>query len=181
VGKKSEYEIGFTGLPDGQHSFSFEIGKKFFEQFDYSDIKDASLKVSLVLHKKPTLITADFEIAGKVKVMCDVCTDDFLLPVKGTGHLVYKFGEEDLDDENVVTVYPHETEINVSQPIYEFTCLLLSAKRIHPKGKCNAEMLGDIDRYLMVEAPKKSKKSEKPTVKDEEIDPRWAALKKLKK
>ena len=125
-------------------------------------------------------MTADFEIAGKVKVMCDVCTDDFYLPVKGTGQLVYKFGDEDMDDESVVTVYPHESEINVSQPIYEFTILLLPAKRIHPKGKCNAEMLENIDRYIMVEKPKKEpKKSEKPGNKDD-IDPRWAALKKLK-
>jgi uncharacterized metal-binding protein YceD (DUF177 family) len=187
VGKKSEYVIGFTGLPDGQHLFSFKIGKSFFEQLDYSEIKDASLDVKLVLQKKPTLMMADFEIKGKVKVMCDSCTDDFFLPVKGTASLVYKFGEEDMDDESVVTVYPNETEINISQPVYEFTTLLLPARRIHPKGKCNPEMTGDIDRYLMVEAPKKGKSTPKDTgtgkaaPKDEDIDPRWAALKKLRK
>jgi len=181
VGKKSEYVIGFTSLPDGKHLYSFEIGKTFFEQLDYSEIKDAKLKVKLTLEKKPNMMMANFEIAGKVKVMCDVCTDDFDLPIKGTGNLIYKFGEEDLDDENVTTIYPHETEINVSQPIYEFSFLLLPARRIHPKGKCNQEMLTDIDKYLMVEKKTKKSKTEISEKEEEkEIDPRWAALKKLK-
>lgn len=180
MGKKSEYVLGFTSLPDGKHLFSFEVEKSFFEQLDSSEIKDAKLKVKLTLEKKPTMMMANFEIAGKVKVMCDLCTDDFDQPIKGTGDLIYKFGEEDLDDENVITVYPHETEIDVAQPIYEFAYLLLPVRRIHPKGKCNQEMLNDIDQYLMVKKSTKKSKEEIPEKKDEEIDPRWAALKKLK-
>lgn len=180
MGKKSEYVLGFTSLPDGKHLYSFEIGKSFFEQLDSSEIKDAKLKVKLTLQKKPTMLMANFEIAGKVKVMCDLCTDDFDQPIKGTGDLIYKFGEEDLDDENVITIYPHETEIDVAQPIYEFTYLLLPVRRIHPKGKCNQEMLNDIDQYLMVKKSTKKSKEEIPEKKDEEMDPRWAALKKLK-
>ena len=113
MGKKSEYLIGFTGLTDGRHEFAFEIGKTFFEQLEYSEINDAKLTVQLVLEKKPTLMQADFDIEGKVNVMCDRCTDYFDLPIKGKSTLIYKFGEEDMDDENVVTVYPNETEINV--------------------------------------------------------------------
>lgn len=181
MSKKSEYLLGFTSLPDGKHLFSFEIGKTFFEQLDYSEIKDAKLKVRLSLEKQPNMMIADFEIAGKVKVMCDVCTDEFDLPIKGTRSLVYKFADEDLDDENVSTIYPHETEINVSQPIYEFTTLLLPVRRIHPKGKCNQDMLNDIDRYLMIEKKSKGKKVDEPEKDTKDVDPRWAALKKLKK
>jgi len=180
VGKKSEYVLGFTSLPDGKHLFNFEIGKTFFEQLDHSEIKDAKLKVKLTLEKKPTMMMANFEIVGKVKVMCDLCTDDFDLPIKGIGDLIYKFGEEDLDDENVTTVYPHEAEIDVTQPIYEFSYLLLPARRVHPKGKCNQEMLNDIDQYLMVKKTAKKSKEEIAKKNDEEIDPRWSALKKLK-
>lgn len=181
MGKKSEYLIGFTGLTDGRHEFAFEIGKTFFEQLEYSEINDAKLTVQLVLEKKPTLMQADFEIEGKVNVMCDRCTDYFDLPIKGTSTLIYKFGEEDLDDENVVTVYPNETEINVVHPIYEFTILLLPARRVHPEGKCNQETLQDIDKYLMVEEkPTKKEKISEPKKNEDEVDPRWAALQKLK-
>lgn len=180
MAKKSEYKIGFTGLTDGKHEFTFEIGKTFFEQLEYSEIKDADLNVKLVLEKKPTMMVADFDIKGKVNVMCDRCTDYFDMPVSGSSSLIYKFGQEDLDDENVVVVFPNETEIDVTHPIYEFTCLAIPFRRVHPEGKCNQEMLQNIDKYLMVEEkPSKAKKTSgvKP---EDEIDPRWAALKQLK-
>lgn len=179
MGKKSEYQIGFTGLTDGQHRFTFEIEKPFFEQLEYSEINDASLIVQMALEKKPTIMTAEFEIEGKVNVMCDRCTDYFDIQIKGKSTLIYKFGDEDMDDENVVTVYPNETEINVVHPIYEFTVLLLPARRVHPDGKCNQAMLQDIDKYLMVEDSTNDKISEKDQI-NEDVDPRWAALQKLK-
>ena len=78
-------------------------------------------------------------------------------------------------------VYPNETEINVVHPIYEFTILLLPARRVHPEGKCNQETLQDIDKYLMVEEkPTKKEKISEPKKNEDEVDPRWAALQKLK-
>lgn len=180
MAKKSEYRIGFTGLADGKHEFAFEIGKTFFEQLDYSEISDATLNVTLNLEKKQTMMLADFHIKGSVTVMCDRCTDDFSLPVAGDYNLIYKFGSEDVDDENVVVVFPHESEIDVSHPIYEFTCLLLPARRIHPEGQCNQEMLQSIDQYLMVEEKTQPKKEVTKNIENEDVDPRWAALKQLK-
>jgi len=188
VAKKSEYNIGFTGLTDGKHEFTFEIGKTFFEQLEYSEINDAELKVKMVLEKKPTMMLASFDIAGKVKVMCDRCTDDFFIPVKGDAEIIYKFGTEELDDENVIVVLPNETEIQVAHPIYEFTCLMLPVRRIHPEGQCNQEMLKSIDQYLMVEEksikkdkPSNEKESKVEPKNEDDIDPRWSALKDLKK
>ena len=178
VARKSEYNIGFTGLTDGKHQFTFEIDNKFFEQLGYTEFEKAKLNVDLVLEKKPNMLIADFAIEGMVNLMCDRCTDYFDMPLKGTGNLIYKFSENDLDDENVVTIYPNETDINVAQPIYEFTLLMLPARRVHPEGKCNQEMLNDIDNYLMVEQTNAEKNEE---IKNKtEVDPRWAALDKLK-
>lgn len=181
MGKKSEYLIGFTGLTDGQHEFIFEIDKTFFEQLEYSEINDAKLKVNMMLDKKPTMMTASFEIEGKVNVMCDLCTDYFDIQIKGKSNLIYKFGDEDMDDENVVTVYPNETEIDITHPVYEFTVLLLPARRVHPDGKCNQAMLQDIEKYLMVEeTPARKEEISEPEKNTDEVDPRWAALQKLK-
>jgi hypothetical protein len=92
--------------------------------------------------------------------MCDRCTDYFDLPISGRINFDLQIRRsEDMDDENVMTVYPGETDINiVAQPIYEaivqfYFCRLAE---VHPEGMCNQEMLQDIDKYLMVE--------EKPTV-----------------
>lgn len=179
MAKKSEYHIGFTGLSDGIHEFSFHLGKTFFEQLDYTEIADADLQVKLVLEKKPNMLLATFSLEGTVNIMCDRCTDYFDLPISGQSELIYKFSEQDLDDEHVMTIYPNETEINVAQPIYEFVILLLPARRVHPDGKCNQEMLNDIDQYLMIQAENNNSEDEIKS-EDDEVDPRWAALQKLK-
>jgi len=181
VGKKSLYSIGFTGLPDGKHQFNYKIDETLFEEFDYTEIKKAKLSVNLELEKKPNLMIADFSVSGKINIMCDVCTDYFDINLRGFGQLIYKFSDEDLDDENVVTVYPNETEIDVAQPIYEFTLLLIPTKRVHSKGKCNQEMIKDIDKYLMVEIEPNLNHPDKENKNECDADPRWDALKKLKK
>lgn len=182
VAGKSEYRIGFTGLSDGHHSFTFQIGKSFFDPLDYSEIRDGDLQVKLDLEKKAAMMIASFDISGKVNVMCDRCTEYFDLPVSGKSNLIYKFSDENLDDENVQTIYPNETEIDVSHPLYEFISTMLPVRRLHPEGECDVEMLKSIDQYLMVEEQKTSI-SQSDQINDEEQiepDPRWAALRKLK-
>lgn len=181
MAKKTEYQIGFTGLADGVHDYTFKIGKKFFEQLDYSDIQNANLDVQLKLEKKPNMLLAAFSLSGTVNVMCDRCTDFFDLQIKGDYNLIYKFSEQDLDDENVVTIYPNETEINVAQPIYELTILLIPPRKTHPnESDCNQEMLNDIDKYLIIQAENNQTSENINEADDNEVDPRWAALQKLK-
>jgi len=180
VGKKSEYVIGFSSLSDGRHDYHYKIGDTFFEQFDYTDIEGADLVLDVVLDKKPTMIVVDFNVSGHLKVMCDRCTDSFNFPIKGKESVIYKFSDEYLDDEKIITILPHEVEIDITVPVYEFSSLLLPSRRIHPKGECNQEMLNEIDNYLMVKA-KKVEEEEEIEQDENEIDPRWSKLKDLKK
>jgi len=184
VGKKSEYEIGFTSLLDGKHEYRYEIEDTFFEQFDYSDIEGAKLNLVVVLDKSPNMITVDFKTEGTIKVMCDRCTDSFDLSVEGEDDIIYKFSDEEIDDEKILSIASNETSIDLSTPIYEFTTLLLPSRRLHPVGECNEEMLKEIDNYLMVETDDvdtaNNQNSDESQESEEEIDPRWAKLKKLK-
>lgn len=146
---RSDFEINFTSLKEGQHTFNYKIEDTFFEQLDYSVIEKGNLDVEFTLDKKSTLMTAEFHIKGKVTVMCDRCTDSFELPVSTSNELVYKFGDELIDDESVVVILPREFEIDVKHPIYEFTATSLPLKKLHPKGECNEEMLKIMDQYLL--------------------------------
>jgi len=182
VGKKSEYEIAFVGLRDGKHDFHFKIGDTFFEQFETTDIEGADLALEMVLDKEPNMLQVDFRVKGKLKVMCDRCTESFYYPVGGEDDVIYKFTEKELDDEKIIALAPNETEIDITQPVYEFVSLLLPYKRVHPEGECNEEMLNEINNYLMVaEDEADDEEVENETEAEEEIDPRWSELKKLKK
>jgi uncharacterized protein len=183
VRKKSEYVIGFSSLSDGKHEFHYKIENEFFEHFELSEVEGAELTVDLLLEKKPNMLIANFKAEGRIKIMCDKCTDSFNYPVAGEDEVIYKFTEEELDDEKVISILPNEIDIDITIPIYEFTTLLLPSRRIHPEGECNEEMLKEIDNYLMVESDDDEEQEtdndrEEPT--DNEIDPRWSQLKNLK-
>jgi len=178
---KSEYVIGFSSLKDGRHDYHYKIDNTFFEQFEYTDIQGADLVLDVVLDKKPNMIILEFKVVGYLTVMCDRCTDSFNYPIKGEESVIYKFTDEDLDDEKIIAILPHEVEIDITIPVYEFATLLLPQRRIHPKGECNEEMLNEIDNYLMVEgAAGTEEEDDKPIEDENEIDPRWSKLKDLK-
>jgi len=145
-----DFVIGFSSLKEGKHIFNYKVGGSFFEQFENSEIQKGELEVEVELDKKPTLMNARFQIDGEVVVMCDRCTDDYSQKVNLTSELIYKFSDEQMEDENIVVVFPNEFQIDVSHPIYEFIITSLPGKRLHPNGTCNEEMLKIMDNYLLV-------------------------------
>ena len=147
---KNAYFIAFSSLKEGKHLFNYEIENSFFEQFDFSEIEKGSLKVELELEKKSTLMNAKFQINGMVEVMCDRCTDNYNQDVNATNKLVYKFSNEEMDDENIIVVFPNEFQIDVSHSIYEFIITALPSKKLHPNQACNEEMLKIMDKYLLI-------------------------------
>lgn len=179
MGRKSEFVIQFVGLQEGVHHFHYHVDDKFFELLDYSEFNQAKVDLELVFEKKVNMLVLTYNLKGVVTIMCDRCTDDFTLPVEGSFELIYKFGEGVSEDENIVILADNEIEVDITQPIYEFTALLLPSKRLHPEGMCNEEMLKMMDGYLMVEN-NQEEKNDQSTDEDDDIDPRWEGLKNLK-
>ena len=168
-----EFLIQFAGLKQGKHQFEFEIGKAFFDDFNFEEFNDVNVKVNLVLEKKSTMLELTFKHKGTVNVPCDLSNEDFDLPVKGKLNLIVKFGDEYNDENEEMLVLPHgEYQVDVSQYIYEMIVLSVPSKRIHPgikDGTLNAEILDKLKEL----APKEEHK------KEENTDPRWDQLKKL--
>ncbi len=177
----AEYSITFTSLNEGTHEFKYELNNEFFEHFDYADIEGAEMTLEVTLEKKPNMMVVSFYADGKLKVMCDRCTEDFFFPVAGDDQIIYKFSEEAAEDEKIYLVGPNEISINIAEPAFEFISLLLPARRIHEEGECNQEMLEQIDDYLMIESEIEEEEEEpEQESEDNNTDPRWDALKKLK-
>ena len=75
----SPYLIKFSGLKEGIHCFDYELGNKFFKNFDYHDFLDAKLLANLELEKKSTLLNLKFLFSGEIDVQCDVSMENFTL------------------------------------------------------------------------------------------------------
>jgi len=169
-----EYHISFSGLKDGEHSFDFQIGKEFFLAFKEDKIIDSNIHLNLLLHKQESMLQWDFSIKGQVEVACDRCTELFWYPIELNELFIVKFGPETKEEsENILVLNENEHEIHLEQYIYEFISLSLPMKLIHPEDEhgnsdCNIDFLDSYTNEPKVET-------------DDIIDPRWAALKKLKK
>ena len=167
------YDIQFVGLKQGHHRFDYEIGKSFFEYYDFDEFNDVDIEVELGLEKKSNFLELEFSIKGSVNVNCDLTNEPYDQSLDNRLFLVVKFGEEYNDDDEEILILPHGSyELNVAQYIYELIVLSVPSKRVHPgviDGTLKSELLDKL-KELSPEGMNKNK---------EEIDPRWNTLRKL--
>lgn len=166
------YTIPLSGLKEGHHTFDFEIGNKFFDLFDESEINEGELVAVVEIEKMTSHMDLIIKISGRVKTSCDRCLELYGQPVECENRLLVRLGRVfDDSDPEIITVPSAEHELDLKHYIYEFIHLALPIQRIHPfdnegESTCNPVMLQKLEEYL---------------VKDEEADsdPRWNELKKL--
>ena len=87
---------------------------------------------------------------------------------------VVKFGEEyDDSNEEIITIPHYYSEFNIAQFIYEAVVLAIPMKKVSPAALENEEFQDLLDKF--------SPKINEEKADDEDIDPRWKALNKLRK
>ena len=169
------FVLAFAGLKEGIHHFSLDITSTFFDAFDYTEFNSAVLNTEIELNKKTTLLELYFSISGTVNVSCDVSNEPFDLPINPTHELVVKFGDVFNDENEHLLVLPHGShQVDLAQTLFETVVLAVPQKRVHPgieNGSLHSDLLDRLDELH----PNESTKAPETT------DPRWDALKKLKK
>lgn len=144
-----EYRIPFIGLKPGLHQYSFTLNDAFFEAFKYSEIEHASIEAALELDKRPNMLVLHFVLDGEIEVLCDRCGDPIRQPLKGKHDLIVKFGEESGDtDDDLIILGPAESDVDVSQFLYEYAHLDLPARHVHATPEdCNQTVLNELQKY----------------------------------
>jgi len=161
--------IPFSGLKVGNHPYTFEIEDKFFEHFEYSEIKKGNIHVDCMLDKQVRMMVLFFDLTGRITVPCDRCGEEFDLPVEGSQKLIVKFGLDHKEEaEDILVITEKEHELDISQFLYEYVHLLLPIKKTHGTDE-NGKSLCDpeVTRYII-------------ETEDQPVDPRWEVLRKLK-
>lgn len=169
----SKYDIHIQGLEDKRYTLDFEGENAFFEAFEQDLITKGHFKAVVKLNKNSSFIQLDFEITGVVELMCDRSLELFDEPIQTFDKYIYKFGDryEEITDE--LEMIPHgAATINIAQHIYDFIAITIPMKRLHPRFR-DEEF--DEDGLLLYSTDKETVEE-----KAQEIDPRWAALGKLK-
>ena len=167
----SPYLIKFSGLKEGIHLFNYELGNKFFRNFDYYDFLDAKLFAKLELEKQSTLLNLKFSFNGEIEVQCDVSMESFDLKLETEHAVVVKFKDDIIStDDKVIFMPAGSHSIDVSHLIYESIILAVPQKKVHP-GIENGSLKSEIVEKLEELRPKKNF--------NEKTDPRWDKLKDL--
>lgn len=164
-----EFIIPFFGLKQGIHEFRFKIDQAFFEAFESSLIEDPDIDVKFEIEIMSNMLIMTFKAAGTFVAPCDRCGEDLKIPITADERVIVKFGDETYDQTDEIIMLSHNThEIDISHRIYEMLILGIPNKRVHPSIQdCDADVLNH-DDY------------KEESEEEEELDPRWDALKKLK-
>ena len=165
-----DFDIGIFKLKNGLHHYHFLVDEVFFECFENSPVKKARSEVELGLVKTDTFIKLSFDISGNIELTCDRSLKTFDHPVKLKKELILKFGEEDKELSDEISLISWNTEyINVAQFIFEFIGLATPMRKIHPELRDQINMEEDIIYSTVIEDDMKT-----------EIDPRWSVLRNIK-
>ncbi len=169
---KDEYIIRPEGLKVGLHEFNFVLNDEFFSNWGEMDFSNSDINANVTLNKEETLLTFDIEMNGFVNFHCDLCVQSYVQDVSSKNTIFFKFGNESESTDDVVYIKREDNSIDLQQYLYEFLILSLKSKRNCKESSveqdvCNEDVLkilrGEIEEEL-----------------EEEIDPRWKELLKLK-
>nr|WP_255478813.1 DUF177 domain-containing protein [Rufibacter sp. XAAS-G3-1] len=165
------------------HSYEFELDDRFFELFEQELILGGNLKAEVVLHKSELLLQFDFHIKGTVRLTCDRSLEDFEHPLEVEQTLLVRYGPEDLElDVNVLQIVPETQYINIAQHLYDYIGLAIPMKKLHPRFVEEDQERDDpeAEGLLIYSTGSEGEDDEDDEDEDGPIDPRFAALRKLK-
>lgn len=165
------FTVNIVGLSNRAHSFDYKIGDAFFQQYGSEILSGGEFEAKVVLDKHETFIDADFTIAGKAKLVCDRSLEPFEEPMNIHRKVMFKYGEEptELTDE-IVVISRDEQSLELGQLMYEFISLEIPIKKLHPRFRDEDDNEGKNEGKIVYRSE----------IKEEDIDPRWEKLKKLK-
>lgn len=135
--------LPIKGLSGGKHVFDFIIGQEFFSDFGNTQIKDADFGVEITIQRHASYLQAVCHSKGYVVVECDRCLDDLKIPIDVTSNLTVRFAASSVESEedDVIVVEDSISELDLSQEVYDYICLSMPLQKVHPKGKCNPDVM----------------------------------------
>ncbi len=148
--ENTEFLIPLNGLAGLDSEFQWHAGKEFFESFENAEILDAEIVANAAARKAGDCVEVDCTLKGSVVVSCDRCLADLNLPVDveialSVRHEGQQAAEE--PDRETIIIPAEESALDMSQIIYDWTCISLPLRKVHPDGECDPEVV----RHLGIE------------------------------
>ena len=149
--------VDLNGLSSGERHWSGTLDGKFFVSFGNTEILDAGVSVEVGARKTEAGALVDVLMKGKLTVSCDRCLEDLQIPVESEALLEVRHeGRTETapeDGRELVFIGVEETELDLTQVVYDYLCLSLPIQRHHEDGKCNPQVLKYLNAGKSEEKP----------------------------
>ena len=153
--KNQQYiKLPVHNMLPGKHEYRFHIGKEFFSLIENSEFDDGDIIVDIIAERYSNYININSFLDGELKVICDRCLDEFMIPIEGENRLsiritddIPEYNEEDSEtEEDIMYINTDEEESDLTMYIYESIYLALPIQRLHAddengESTCNPDML----------------------------------------
>ena len=166
------FKIDLKVLPQGVTNLEFNLGNDYFKAIEAPDVQKGELVSCLSISRTDDFFELNFHTEGVVHIPCDICLDDIEQQIVSDDRIIAKFGEDYSEDDDLVTVAENEGILDVAWFIYEFIVLNIPIRHVHAPGKCNPAMIEMLNQHSAARSGEEQEQA---------IDPRWAALLKIKK
>jgi len=158
-------------IPDGKSSETIRLNP---ESLDLGEASLQSGTVDIEFEKSAQFIRAKLDINVSLNLICDRSLESFEHPVASPYEILFKYDfVDESEDElgSIRNINSQRNEINIEQDVLDTILVHLPVKKLHPRFL-------DSDGNPVDFIAKSYGESEKD---ENTIDPRWAALKDLKK
>ncbi|HTF19228.1 MAG TPA: DUF177 domain-containing protein [Chryseolinea sp.] len=181
------YRVNIVGLSNKVHHFHYEIGGSLFQVYGTDLVSDGTFEVDVSLDKRETFLEADFSIRGTAHLICDRSLEPFDYPINMRRKVVFKYGDQDEEiTDEIIVIQRDAAWIELGQYLYEFIALGIPLKKLHPRFQEAEEEEDDDSEGKIVYSSGGSESADGNGREpgdgdsDDDVDPRWNALKKLK-
>ena len=167
-----DLQINIAGLGEKIHEFRYRIGKPFFESYGSELISEGDLTVEVTLDKQPTLLSTDIRIRGTVNLICDRSLEHFDHPLDIRTRILFKYAETAGEiSEDIIHITRETVWLELGPVFYDLIGSSLPMKKLHPRF---AGQEADNEEGSIIY------RSQESAEEDDQIDPRWEKLRKLK-
>jgi len=170
------FNVNIIGLSNKVHHFDYQFGDEFFAHYGTRLVSTGSFEATVDLDKHETFIEAIFKVKGTAELVCDRSLDPFDYPVEFEKKIMFKYGDtnEELSDE-IIMIHRDTDSLELGQYLYEFIGLEIPIKKLHPRYQDEPDGENAEGKLIYT-----SGETSHDPDSDEDIDPRWEKLKKLK-
>ena len=147
------YILEYKKYGTGKHILKYLADDKFFENFEYSEIKKGKIEIEIEMEISGRNVFLNMHFNGFVETTCDICLEKFNLPVKFDQEIVFKISDKEADDyDDIIFINENNDKIDLKKHFYDYIILSLPIKKVHPLDKngnrtCKKEYLEKLEEF----------------------------------